>query len=98
MKYNASIKCYDPDDEDDKEFDTREEAAEWLSGQMKYFGSYPSMQLNGVPVRFLDGELVPQASYKEKARLAEDFERIFRPQSSRPTNPATLLAMDKLKD
>jgi hypothetical protein len=89
MKYSASIKSYDPDDELDKDFDTTEEAAEWLSRQSNYFGSCPSMHLNGVPVHFRDGKLVSMLDPEERTRLSEDFNRLFKPQSIRPINPAT---------
>src|SRR4051812_40120367 len=97
MKYSAWIACHDPDDHESAEFETWDEAAEWLASQQRYFrGDLASMSINGDPVRFQGNVLVnmapgrqaPQASPVEDVLSGfgssqADFNRIFRPQTAR---------------
>ena len=99
MQYQAAIKSYDPDDEAMENFDTWQKAADWLADQSRYFRGLTSMWVNDKAVVFRDGELVYEQSLSQsqKARLAADFDRMFRPQPARPVNPSTLLATNKLE-
>jgi hypothetical protein len=95
MKFTADVKKYDPDNEDEAEFETLEAAIEWLKSRRAY--GYSSMWLNNRRVCFdqndklcvMDfqkpgvGELLYQAL---KPPTREEVERVLRPV---PTNPAT---------
>ena len=94
MKYAASIKSYDPDDEDCEDFDTREAAAEWLARMLPYHHNSGNMKVNDESVRFDNGLLVknePRVPVAVSlASTNEQFQRLFRPKSVRPTNVSTL--------
>lgn len=102
-QFTASVKKYDPDDEDSATFDTWAEAARWLLDQQRY--GFHSMRINGGRVHVHAEQIVndeepicTNPKYYEvfgTQKERDAFAQTFRPQPTRgsaPTNPDTLRA------